>query len=254
MDPAIVLATALIVVFPVTVGVIAYVVARRKENERVAALAATRPSRARLPPAGSPVSVEALGRHVQTYTTDNNRRAVTAICAFCGGLIVLAFAVPATVLTWDSVTTPGPCGGVLLGGGLGAVAFGLVLGGLSWARRGEVFDVHEGGLAHSYAGATRTFAWDTIADVKPTPGNGGWYHRVTGRDGHCRFLLHGGGTVTVTGFTPGAEYLVQAVERAVFHGETPGARSLPCTICAGTGGYADGSMCDLCGGTGRSGR
>ncbi|GIG70383.1 hypothetical protein [Phytomonospora endophytica] len=258
MDTETVVAVSLLVVFPVTVGLIAFFLARRKQKLDLAAFAARQPARPeRAVPAGQqrpPSTVEELGPVVQRYVTDNNRRAVTGLAAFAGGVIVLAFAIPVAIAMIDSAAASNPCGGIVIGAGGGAFGGGIVLGMMSWLRRGETFDVHERGLVHSYAGRSRLFGWSQFADVKPTPFKEGWFARVLGREGHTRFLTGDGRKVVVTGFTPGVEFLVHAVERAVFHGETPGAPSVPCTICGGTGRYGDGGPCDVCGGTGRSTR
>jgi len=259
MDTETVVMVALIVVLPVTIGVVTYILARKKQKLELAAFAERQPARPEhATPAGSPQrppsTVEELGPVVQHYVTDNNRRAVTALAALAGGTIVLALTVPIAIAMADAAAQPGPCGGIVIGGALAAFAIGLLFAVTSWIRRGEAFDVHERGLVHSFAGQRRLIGWAQIADVKPTPYKEGWMARTLGREGHTRFLLHDGKKVVVTGFTPGVEFLVHAVERAVFHGETPGAPMVACTICAGTGRYPDGGRCDVCGGTGRSTR
>lgn len=260
MDTETVVMVGLLVVFPLTIGVVTYVLARKKQKLELAAFAAQQPARpAQAMTAGSPQrppsTVEELGPVVQRYVTDNNKRAVTALAALAGGTIVLALTVPLAIAMADAAAQPGPCGGIIIGGAGAAFAIGVILSVMSWIRRGETFDVHERGIVHSYAGRPqRLLGWAQIADVKPTPFKEGWMARTLGREGHTRLLLRDGKKVVVTGFTPGVEFLVHAVERAVFHGETPGAPMVACTICDGTGRYADGSQCDVCGGTGRSTR
>ena len=259
MDTETVVAVGLLVVFPLTVGVIAYIVARKKQKADLATFQARQPPRPAQPvvagsPQRPPSTVEELGPLVQHYVTDNNKRAVTALAALAGGVIVLALAIPFTIAVIDSGAPSNPCHGIVIGAGGGAFAVGVILSVMSWIRRGETFDVHERGLVHSFARHRRIVGWPQIADVKPTPFKEGWMARALGREGHTRFLLRDGKKIVVTGFTPGVEFLVHAVERAVFHGETPGAPTVPCTICDGTGRYPDGSQCDVCGGTGRSTR
>ncbi|HEY1177410.1 MAG TPA: hypothetical protein VGF17_14735 [Phytomonospora sp.] len=255
MDVEIVLLVVLVVVFPITAGVIAYVVAKKKEKERLGARAASRPPRPAAGPETAPSTVEELGPVVQRYTTDDNRRAVTALACLAGGIIVLAVAVPVAIAMVEAGATANPCGGVIVGAGAGAFGTGVVLGVLAWIRRGEVFDVHERGLVRHYAGRPRKLVgWAQIADVVATPNRGTWIQRIMGVEGHYRFPLRDGGRLTVSGYTRGSEFLAHAVERAAFHGETPGVPSVPCTICAGTGRYADGGACDVCGGSGRSTR
>lgn len=260
MDTETVVMIGLVVVIPLTIGVVTYFLARKKQKIELDQFAARQPARPEHAtvaggPQRPPSTVEDLGPVVQHYVTDNNKRAVTALAALAGGTIVLALTVPLAIAMVDAAAQPGPCGGIIIGGAGSAFAIGVMMSVMSWIRRGETFDVHERGLVHSYAGRPqRLLGWAQIADVKPTPYKEGWMARTLGREGHTRFLLHDGKKVLVTGFTPGVEFLVHAVERAVFHGETPGAPMVPCTICNGAGRYPDGSQCDVCGGTGRSTR
>ncbi|SFC16385.1 hypothetical protein [Streptomyces aidingensis] len=168
---------------------------------------------------------KALGALVGRYETDNRRRGTVALIALLVGLAATAVTVPVVIETFDSAGAQGGTGSGRLAGLLGGVALLGLWGGISRGSQylrlhGEVFHLREGGLVHRRTGETRVIPWSQIRGVRDR-GQSNFVSRPLGWDVHCTIRVRGGRRLLITGFTPGAERLVAAVDAAARQGVPP---------------------------------
>ncbi|WP_249124944.1 hypothetical protein [Saccharopolyspora erythraea] len=157
-----------------------------------------------------------LGALVDRFAVDGVRRGRIAATLLLLGLVTTVLFVVLAIPTYaNSVTGDDVVPSVGLGAGVGLLLLGGWQGWLSLARRGESFQLHEGGLVHSYRGReVRAVRWDDIADITDHAKDTA-LARLLGGDVNCRIKPTEGKAVVITGLVDGAEYLVAAVRRAV---------------------------------------
>ncbi|EQD84308.1 hypothetical protein A8924_4759 [Saccharopolyspora erythraea NRRL 2338] len=157
-----------------------------------------------------------LGALVDRFAVDGARRVrIAAVLLVVGLVTTVLFVVLAIPAYANSVTGDDVVPSVGLGAGVGLLLLGGWQGWLSLARRGESFQLHEGGLVHSYSGReVRAVRWDDVADITDHAKDTA-LARLLGGDVNCRIKPTGGKAVVITGLVDGAEHLVSAVRRAV---------------------------------------
>jgi hypothetical protein len=155
-----------------------------------------------------------LGGFVRRFETDAGRQGRAALV----GLLVGAAGAGAAVPLIIAAVTGEPAASSLAG-----IAGGIGLGGLYWGglclarlllRRSQVFRLREGGLAYEHEGYFRLLRWAEIRSVTDH-GRPGWFGELAGWDVYCVVRPVTGRRIVITGHTPGASGLSEALHRAV---------------------------------------
>jgi hypothetical protein len=168
------------------------------------------------------MEIEDLGRRVSLHITDNRKRIAGVIGLLTMAAVTLTVAVQAII--WDSNTPWGPqpedtqrrAVQEVIGGATAIAGLCLVFGIfhlLRWLRaRGETFEVHEHGLAHSANGSVSVIGWHDVVSVK-TRGfeTLGLWHAI-GSDFFCKVRLADGRRLKFSSFTSSASELAAAID------------------------------------------
>ncbi|SOD63513.1 hypothetical protein SAMN06297387_11160 [Streptomyces zhaozhouensis] len=158
----------------------------------------------------------ALGALLSEHPTDNVRRRTAVVWSLLVGVVGVAAGVPILLATFDrddTGTGSNVLPGAVLGIGLLGLGFGLNRLVALVRSRGEVYALHQGGIARQRRGERRVFGWADIASVQqrgPRPP----LAYALGNDVDLRVRLRGGGRLRITGYTRDAQALARALTRA----------------------------------------
>ncbi|MCP3799789.1 hypothetical protein NLX83_11025 [Allokutzneria sp. A3M-2-11 16] len=143
-----------------------------------------------------------LGARVTRYETDNAKRSHLAFALLSVGVVFLV----ACVLPF-----PIPIASAILG--LTCLWVGWRHARLAAKHPEEAFLLHEGGLVHEHSGQAHVYRWHELASATDNARDNA-VTRLFGLNVNLRITLVGGGEIVVTGLTPGAAQLSEAVLRA----------------------------------------
>lgn len=156
-----------------------------------------------------------LGAWEKRYPVDNGRRGRIAIVCLLLGVVVTPLSLLLAGQAYDT-QAPGDdfVPSLLAGVGIGLLGVGCGVGWLFRARAGEAFDLHAGGLVHSYKNHRRAVRWSDITEVTDL-GKDTALARLLGADVTVQLKLAQGRPITITALTAEATDLVAAVRRGV---------------------------------------
>lgn len=163
-----------------------------------------------------------VGALIRTHRVDTARRLRQVVGIFATGLVAL---VCGNVLvafgrlggrddTYDMVPW------AVLGCALGLLAVGVWLGWRALRRRGEAFELHEGGLVHTWRRHSRPVAWTEMGKITDRGSDRGLAPAMGG-EVNCHIEVAGGPPLIFTALTEDAAGLLVTVRRAVEDGVRP---------------------------------
>ncbi|MEU0936769.1 hypothetical protein [Embleya sp. NPDC005971] len=155
----------------------------------------------------------ALGTFLRNHPTDNGRRGWVAVVEILVGVALAAIAVPVTITVFTDEPDGSTLAGLLWGGALIGICFGLPNGLRVTTRHGEVFVLRQDGLVYRRTGETRVVPWTAIRRSADHGVNNA-LGRLMGRDVHMSIRVEGGGKLLLTGFTQDAAGLAATIRAA----------------------------------------
>jgi hypothetical protein len=163
-----------------------------------------------------------VGALIRTHRVDTARRTRMAVGIFAAGLVALVCGNLLVALgrlggrddTYDIVPW------VVLGCALGLLLIGGWLGWRSLRRRGEAFELHEGGLVHTWKDHSRTVAWTEMGKITDHGSDRGLAPALGG-EVNCRIEVADGKPLAFTALTEDAAGLLATIRRAVEDGAPP---------------------------------
>jgi hypothetical protein len=163
-----------------------------------------------------------VGALISTHRVDTARRARIAAGVFAVGVVAL--------VVGERLVAFGRLGGrddtydivpwAVLGCALGLLVAGGWLGVHALRRRGEAFELHEGGLVHTWKRHSRTVAWTDIEKITDQGSDRGLAPALGGQV-NCRIEVTGGRPLVFTALTEDAAGLAATIRRAVEDGARP---------------------------------
>lgn len=182
------------------------------------------------------METEQLGKRLDEYPTENDRRRRTAWGFLIVAAVGLGFGVPWTI--WYFATPWGPSsvdprhwsGSGMLPGGLTALGalflcFAVILFVRAARTRGERFEVYEQGLVHRRADAVSVIRWSDITSVQLQGAEQTGGPHMLGIDFRCVLRLADGRRFVFNSYTSEAPVLAKQIDAAVNHGTPPGSPS-----------------------------
>lgn len=170
-----------------------------------------------------------LGALIGQYPVDNKRRGNHGLVLTGAGVVLLAVGVPLLIADLNRPLGPGERPGaaldMVLGGivGLGVLAlpFGVVLLIRALHTRGHAIHLHERGILVCTAGGGEPIPWDDISTVRIQGTEQNRAGHYLGIDFRCVIRLHSGRNIAFSSHTTNATELATALSAAVNDGTPP---------------------------------